>query len=90
MRRKNMEELLEAWQTVLGRKFTCLDRPGAAFTPDTDNKLPGEDIVPWEEFDECVKALRVERAAGSDETQIEACLALQSAMQELYKLVCLM
>ena len=86
----SMDELLKAWQTFLGHKFACAGCPGAAFAPGIAEKWPDEDIVTWEEFDECVQALRSDHAAGSDETPIEVYIASPSAKQELYKLVCLM
>jgi len=54
-----------------------------------NDELPDEDIVSWEEFEECVAALRTGRAAGSDEIPIEAYLASPSAKRELYEVLCL-
>ena len=51
------EHLLDAWQTFLGKKFECADRPGAVFAPDIAEKWPNEDVVTWEDFDVCVQAL---------------------------------
>ena len=86
----SQQELLDAWQKFLGKKFSCADRPGAVFAPGINDRQPDEDIVTWEEFEECVKALRTGRAAGSDEIPIEAYLASPSAKRELYEVVCLM
>ena len=86
----SQEELLEAWQTFLGRKFACADRPSAAFAPGINDIRPEEDVVSWEEFEECVNALRGDRAAGSDEIPIEVYLASPSAKRELYEVLCLL
>ena len=85
----SVEQLLEAWEDFLGQKFACADRPGAAYTPDIEERLPAEDEVTFKEFDECVKALRSGRAPGWDGVPIEVYLSSDAAKQELYELVCL-
>ena len=84
------KELLDAWHKFLGKKFACNDCPGAAYNPGINDHLPGEDEVTWEEFCECCKALRTNRAPGPDGAPIEVYLASPSAMQELYEIVCLL
>ena len=59
------------------------------YAPGIDVREPHEDEITREEFDECVKALRVGRAPGVDKTLIEVYLASLAANQELYELVCL-
>ena len=83
------EQLLDSWKEFLGKKFACIDQPGAVYNPGIDEHLPGEDTISREEFDECVKALRCGKAAGWDGTPIEAYLFSENAMSELYELVCL-
>ena len=85
----NNEDLLKAWHEFLGKKFACVDRPGAVYAPGIDMREPHEDEIMREEFEECVKALRAGRAPGVDETPIEVYLASPAANQELYELVCL-
>ena len=50
------EQLLVAWQEFLGKKFSCADRPGAAYAPERPF-AEAEDIVTFEEFDECLRAI---------------------------------
>ena len=71
----------------MSNKFSCVDRPGCAYAPGIDDHLPDEDVVTWEEFDECVRALRTGRAPGIDETPVEAYLASSSAKLELFNVV---
>jgi len=82
-------QLLDAWKEFLGNKFACSDLPGAVYNPGINDHLPGEDVIPREEFDDCVKALRHGKAAGHDETPIEAYISSESAYNELYMVVCL-
>ncbi len=49
-----------------------------------------EGVFTWDEFDECVHALRTDRAPDFAETPIEAYVASPSAKRELSELVCLM
>ena len=44
-------ELLEAWEDFLGKKLSCVDRPGAVYNPDINDQWPDEDIITIEEFD---------------------------------------
>ena len=84
------DQLLDAWKNFLGSKFECSDRPGAIYNPDINDNWPNEDDLTWEEFDECVSALRCGKAPGWDGTPIEAYISSDAAKQELYELVCLM
>ena len=82
------EQLLVAWQEFLGKKFSCADRPGAAYAPEPPF-AETEDIVTFEEFDECLRAIHKGKTPGWD-TPIEAYLSSESAKQELYEIVCIM
>ena len=54
----------------MGKKFECADLPGAVYNPGINDKLPGEDEISREEFNDCVKALRCGKAPGVDDTPI--------------------
>ena len=82
-------QLLVAWQEFLGKKFSCADRPGAAYAPEPPF-AEAEDIVIFEEFDECLRAIHKGKTPGWDDTPIEAYLSSESAKQELYEIVCIM
>ena len=85
----SMSDRLTAWQSFLGQKFACVDPDGTTYAPGIDVIRPGDDMITWEEFEECVEALKTGRAPGADETPVEAYVASPSAKQELYELVCL-
>jgi len=85
----SMSDRLTAWQSFLGQKFACVDPDGTTYAPGIDEIRPGDDTITWEEFEECVEALKTGRAPGADETPIEAYVASPSTKQELYELVCL-
>ena len=56
----------------MSKKFECADRPGAVYNPGIDERLPGESDIMWEEFNDCVNALRCGKAPGIDGTPIKA------------------
>ena len=81
------DQLAKAWYEFMNNKFSCADRPGCAYAPGIDEHLQDEDVVTWDEFNECVSGLRTGRAPGIDETPIEVYLASPSAKTELYNVV---
>ena len=82
-------QLLAAWQEFLGKKFSCADRPGAAYAPEPTFE-EAENTVTIEEFDECLRAIHKGKTPGWDDTPIEAYLSSESAKRELYEIVCIM
>ena len=60
-----------------------------AFAPE-DTISDEDNIVLWEEFEECVNAIHQGKAPGWDETPVEAYVSSPSAKQELYEIVCIM
>ena len=82
-------QLLTAWQEFLGKKFSCVDRPGAAYAPEPPFE-EDENIVTLDEFDECMRAIHTGKTPGWDDTPIEAYLSSESAKHELYEIVCIM
>ena len=83
------KQLLDSWEKFMTDKFACADSPGVTYNPGLDQRLPEEDLIPREEFDECVQALRSGKAPGWDGAPIEVYLASESAYNELYRIVCL-
>ena len=62
---------------------------GVAFAPE-DAVSDEDNVVLWEEFEECVNAIHQGKAPGWDETPVEAYVSSPSAKQELYEIVCIM
>ena len=73
----------------MSHKFSCVDCPGCVYAPGIDDRLPDEGVVTWEDFDECVCALRTGCAPGIDETPAKAYLSSPSAKMELFNVVLL-
>ena len=82
------KQLLDAWQEFLGRKFTCVDLPGAAYAPVTADDDDGE--VTEEELEKCLRVLHDNKAPGCDGIPIEAYRGSPAAKQELFAIVRLM
>jgi len=78
------KQLLDSWEKFMTDKFACADSPGVTYNPGLDQRLPEEDLIPREEFDECVQALRSGKAPGWDGAPIEVYLASESAYNKLY------
>ena len=83
------KHLLDAWQEFLGRKLTCADIRGAAYSPVTADNDNARDVTE-EEMEACLRVLHDNKAPGYDGIPIEVYRGPPAAIQELFAIVRLM